>query len=438
MKNYYELLGVGKNSTQDEIKKAYRKASSAFHPDKYAGNKKFAEDMMKEINTAYEVLSNQSKKNAYDEWLKSQSTTSKNAYENSTEPNHSKVFTNGKIRKRFLIGFICIALLFIFVNLIQKKKNNEYPEKSVVAPNLTDATDISNQKITWNSKDRNYETLTSVRFTNNTSLIYKSKPNDYSSSPKILLSNQNGVTKEFLTDDHVYIEAAYPSADKAEIAIISNVCGGSSCYLKDTYLVTQVDGSLEKFLIGSRQIKFEATLSNKELISATSNVLLGIDNYGSEYFGEVVFVKDKGFVLPSMKNYYKELLGKYPWDYFDNKVAREPLVSKIGVEKFKQLRNYLEVASGVKIIDYRFLAVNGCLPHACGDSFAVIIIDTKNDDLWWIKIAGDVIESGGTKVTPDKRIYYQELLQKIINKINFDKSTVITISNQGEINVRRN
>ena len=124
--NFYKILGVDEKASKEEIKKAYRKASSAFHPDKYAGNKKFAEDMMKEINTAYEVLSNQSKKNAYDEWLKSQSTTSKNAYENSTEPNHSKVFTNGKIRKRFLIGFICIALLFIFVNLIQKKKNYSF------------------------------------------------------------------------------------------------------------------------------------------------------------------------------------------------------------------------------------------------------------------------------------------------------------------------
>lgn len=64
-KNYYELLGVNKDSTQEEIKKKYRSAALKYHPDKNPGNKK-AEETFKKISEAYEVLSDPQKKNQYD------------------------------------------------------------------------------------------------------------------------------------------------------------------------------------------------------------------------------------------------------------------------------------------------------------------------------------------------------------------------------------
>lgn len=61
-KNYYEILGVNKNSSEDEIKKAFRKKAHQHHPDKKGGDdKKF-----KEINEAYNTLSNPKKKSQYD------------------------------------------------------------------------------------------------------------------------------------------------------------------------------------------------------------------------------------------------------------------------------------------------------------------------------------------------------------------------------------
>ena len=64
-KNLYEILGVPKTASDDDIKKAYRKKVVAYHPDKFAGasekEKKDAEAMCKEINHAYEVLSNKEK-----------------------------------------------------------------------------------------------------------------------------------------------------------------------------------------------------------------------------------------------------------------------------------------------------------------------------------------------------------------------------------------
>jgi len=64
-KDYYEILGVDRNASQDEIKKAYRKLSMLYHPDKNKGDKK-AEEKFKEINEAYSVLSDETKKNQYD------------------------------------------------------------------------------------------------------------------------------------------------------------------------------------------------------------------------------------------------------------------------------------------------------------------------------------------------------------------------------------
>ncbi|MCR5400316.1 MAG: DnaJ domain-containing protein [Treponema sp.] len=65
MKDYYEILGVQKNATDDEIKKAYRKMALQYHPDKNPGDKT-AEAKFKEINDAYQVLSDPSKRKNYD------------------------------------------------------------------------------------------------------------------------------------------------------------------------------------------------------------------------------------------------------------------------------------------------------------------------------------------------------------------------------------
>lgn len=64
-RDYYEILGVGKNASADEIKKAYRKVAMQYHPDRNPGDKA-AEEKFKEAAEAYEVLSDADKKSQYD------------------------------------------------------------------------------------------------------------------------------------------------------------------------------------------------------------------------------------------------------------------------------------------------------------------------------------------------------------------------------------
>lgn len=67
-RDYYDILGVKKDATKAEIKSAYRKAALKWHPDKNPDNKKEAETKFKEINEAYQVLSDDQKRKTYDQF----------------------------------------------------------------------------------------------------------------------------------------------------------------------------------------------------------------------------------------------------------------------------------------------------------------------------------------------------------------------------------
>ena len=63
-RDYYEVLGVSKTASEDEIKKAFRKAAVKYHPDKEGGD----EAKFKEVNEAYEVLKDKQKRQRYDQF----------------------------------------------------------------------------------------------------------------------------------------------------------------------------------------------------------------------------------------------------------------------------------------------------------------------------------------------------------------------------------
>ena len=66
-RDYYEVLGVDKNATEDQIKKAYRTIAIKYHPDRNPGNKE-AEEKFKEAAEAYDVLHDPQKRQQYDQF----------------------------------------------------------------------------------------------------------------------------------------------------------------------------------------------------------------------------------------------------------------------------------------------------------------------------------------------------------------------------------
>ena len=67
-RDYYEVLGVSKNATDDELKKAFRKLAKKYHPDANPDNKEEKKKNFKEVNEAYEVLSDSQKRKMYDQF----------------------------------------------------------------------------------------------------------------------------------------------------------------------------------------------------------------------------------------------------------------------------------------------------------------------------------------------------------------------------------
>jgi len=96
MKNYYDILGISPSASAEEIKKAYRKLSTKFHPDKNSGDK-FFEEKFKQTQEAYDVLSNVTKRKNYD--LKYQFFFNKSASTSGPAAGNYKTNTGAPQRK---------------------------------------------------------------------------------------------------------------------------------------------------------------------------------------------------------------------------------------------------------------------------------------------------------------------------------------------------
>lgn len=95
MRDYYEVLGVKSDSTQEEIKKAYRKLAKKYHPDNYQGNPEEGKRLFAEVNAAYEILADSAKRARYDR----ERPTDKKAAESNAKAQSAAFEQQNKTRK---------------------------------------------------------------------------------------------------------------------------------------------------------------------------------------------------------------------------------------------------------------------------------------------------------------------------------------------------
>lgn len=102
--NYYEILQVSENASDEVIRMAYKALVKKYHPDVFEGDKKIAEEKMKELNEAYEILSNLQKKKEYDSFLHKSKGNKKYKSKRDNSSRHTKPIVN---------ILIIVALLFL-------------------------------------------------------------------------------------------------------------------------------------------------------------------------------------------------------------------------------------------------------------------------------------------------------------------------------------
>ena len=166
--NYYEILKIPTNASKQQIKNSYKKLVKQYHPDLYVGDKNFAEQKIKQINEAYEVLSTPEKKLQYDEYLKIISNPmDPPSAQNSTSPASSckepRLFSKfileklNKLEKKQQLEFLVLLLLFILalflINLIQTKNYLHPTTNSENALPRTEDNLIQNQTQDFQSLD---------------------------------------------------------------------------------------------------------------------------------------------------------------------------------------------------------------------------------------------------------------------------------------------
>ena len=134
MQNYYEVLKVKKTASSDEIKKAYHVLASKYHPDKHPENQKYAEDMMKDINIAHEVLLDAESRRKYDESLES-NFVNQNVYESQAyysreeEGEPPPIFESLKEHRILILAAIVIIGIILFG---EKRHPPEAPIQNIV------------------------------------------------------------------------------------------------------------------------------------------------------------------------------------------------------------------------------------------------------------------------------------------------------------------
>jgi len=260
------------------------------------------------------------------------------------------------------------------------------------------------ERFEFNASNTKNKNLESVRFING--ITIKSVRKDRNSPHKLIYLDASVKSisgPEIIENDYVTIESAYPSAQSAQVSVISSQCGGSMCGFSTYYLAYLINGALYVHEISTDNAKKIKITGNYNRGNITNAVATNVtepqkNQYGDTILGTRILINKKGFVKSPFKRKYLPLVEVHPEDYFSNKVLRENLAKQVGFENFKVLRSYMQVASNSKLVDGQYIVISGMLPHSGADQSGVVVIDGVNKKYYalWVDIDSNKIDKGAT------------------------------------------
>jgi hypothetical protein len=216
-----------------------------------------------------------------------------------------------------------------------------------------------------------------------------------------------------LEDDVISFSYAYPSKDKAIFTVLQSSCSGSACapsisiiyihnneiYMDDVGTAFYNDGLI-----------FDVNIVNREIILKIINVnTFEKNNFGDYIKYNLKLINGIGLADDKFSDKYLKFIGAHPDAFFSDVKFREKLARQIGLEKFRLLRENMEVASPSKLISGHYIMMHGCKAHYCDSNSGLILIDTKNDNYYSL-----IIDKAQNKIERNTSLDWSP---KIINLI---------------------
>jgi hypothetical protein len=205
-----------------------------------------------------------------------------------------------------------------------------------------------------------------------------------------LIEKNKKYAQEKISNDHVGIVAAFPSYAKAKVAIVSEFCGGSACGEVTYWLVVLRSGNLQWHSFrpeGEFKIVFNIVAGADPVVKVDNMTgFNGLDEYGDRKVFGYKYLDNAGFVHESFDEKFSKLVSGQI-DFFSDKTLREPLYRVLKTNQFAELRSFMDMAREDLVYRGRYIFIQGCKAHDCGDNQGSVIIDAVNGGIWtvWVK-----------------------------------------------------
>jgi len=266
----------------------------------------------------------------------------------------------------------------------------------------------------FGDKNESYE---KIIFSNNDILKVERKDKDNWQGVKITYQ-QKAKTKgqvENIEDDILDFVYAYPSASNAKIAVLLSTCSGTICFPFIYVAYIEENQLIMHKLAGTYyndNLNLDITFTNNKLNLVANNVnTFRKNSYGDTIHTKMTLLNKVGFIDGYFNKKYMKVLDVHPETFFSNNELREKFSKKIGLEKFRALRESMVVASNTYITDGHFIIMNGCMPHNCDTNAGIVLIDTEKENYYAL-----LIDKNKKKIEPSSTASWNEEVAWMISR----------------------